>query len=268
MKKGVFLTLGLTFFAFIVLTLSLIFSTNASRYDQRFSELASLNRVYDLSTSLGTSFAEVFRANSGMSYTASSTEAIFQATLPLNFTLLNSSFTAMSDFVKLYDNKTSSADPLPKNISISIMPQGIVFWQNITENASYYTIRVENPTAFSFVMNIPNSNITSCNTSYTSGTFSLYAYAVGYNGTSCNTTLLVNPSLNSYIGITTNSGSVVVRLSNYSASLHAGKTKVGFTSRVSYNDVVGIKEILELNQLVNVSIPSLSAKSIRNVRIA
>lgn len=283
MKKGVFFTLGLTFFAFIVLSLSFIFANNSIRYDERFVELVSINRVYDLGYSVQSSIAEMFQLESGLTYTVNSAEAIFQLTYPLNFTKLNNSFNELNDFVKANDNKSVSIEPMPRNLSLTIIPHGIIFWQNITQNASYYTKgngeEENNPISYSFLMDLPDINITSCNSSYSSGTFKFYVSAVGSNGTACNVTLSVNPQQTSSIGVTAGTSAIVARVSNYDASLNVGKAKIALTTRVGYNaiteeeddeeeeNVYGQREKIELNQKVNVTIKGLIVRSFSNVRL-
>jgi len=266
MKKAVFFTLGLTMFAFIVLSLSFLFAENASRYDERFIELVSINRVYDLDASLQTSFSKIFSTKSGMSYTASTTEAIFQHKLPLDYATLNNEYQKFRNFAQAENNKIV-IDALPRNISLKISEIELRYWQNITKNISYFTPSNKNPSSYSFVLDFFETNISSCNSSSTaSGNFSLSVAATGGNSTTCNLTLSINPNLQASVGIDLGSNALTVQFSNYVASVEAINNNVSVTSRVKYS--ANIKPKIELDSKINITIPYLIARRYGNIRIA
>lgn len=59
-RKGVFLTLGITFVSILVLTLASLVLRNAESSEERMTELAALDRIYNLDRSLGTIYKEIF----------------------------------------------------------------------------------------------------------------------------------------------------------------------------------------------------------------
>lgn len=265
MKKAVFFTLGLTMFAFVVLSLSFLFAENASRYDERFSELASINRVYDLDASLQSSLSKLFSQKSGMAYTASTTEAIFQHNLPLNFGSLNNNY---KEFVQHANDKNINLSFLPLNVSLRVSEIELVYWQNTTKNISYFTPTNKTPTSYSFILDFFEINITSCNSSSSSpGNFSLYAAATGGNSFSCNTTILIDPLQQASIGIGLGTQSLTVQFSNYVASVEALNNTASLISRARYANT-GIKPKIELGSTINITIINLIASKYGNIRIA
>lgn len=266
MKKAIFFSLGLTMFAFVVLTLSLIFAENASRYDNRFAELASINRIYDLDTSLQKAISKLFSLDSGMTYTASYTEAVFQQDFPLNFTELNASYNTFRNFIIIRE-KNIAIDTLSSNVSLKVSPQGILYWQNLSRNSSHFSSNNQKPTSYYFIIDFLELNITGCSSSSFSGNFSFSVAAVGGNGSSCNMTLSVNPDQYSSATVSAGSKNVVAEISNYSAAVIAGSSKIYSTSRVRYADMDGILEIIGLTTHVNITIPGLIAKKYGEIRI-
>jgi len=58
-RKGVFLTLGITFVSVIILTLASLILRNAESSEERITELASFDRLYNLDRSLGKVYKEI-----------------------------------------------------------------------------------------------------------------------------------------------------------------------------------------------------------------
>lgn len=267
MKKAVFFTLGLTMLAFVVLSLSFIFAENSVRYDERFMELVSINRAYELDASLQNSFSKLFSDRSGMAYTASNTEAIFQNVLPLNFKTLDDEYTKFKEYATASDRNVNVTS-LPRNVSLKVSGIDLIYWQNITKNISYFTPTNQMPSSYAFIMDFFEVNITSCNSSYSaSGNFSLYVAASGGNSSTCNITLTINPLQQASIGIGLGTRSLIVQFSNYAASVEALNNNVSLTSRAKYSDI-GINPIIELDSWINVTIPHLIARKYGNIRIA
>ncbi len=266
MKKAVFFTLSLTMFAFIVLSLSFIFAGNAATDDARFMELASINRIYDLDTSLQNSFSKIFSLDSEMTYTASTTEAIFQQKIPFNFTRLNNSFNNLRNFA-IYNDKNVQVGLLPNNVSLRVSQAGIVNWQNISKNITEFMRTNSTPKSYSFIIDFFEINITSCSSSSASGNFSFSVAATGGNGTSCNQTLSINPLQDASVEISLGTKSLTVLFSNYSASVNARDNKVALTSRINYADT-GVKPKIFLESKINITVPGLIAKKYGDLRIA
>lgn len=267
MKKAVFFTLGLTMLAFVVLSLSFIFAENSERYDIRFMELASIGRIYDLDASLQSSFSRLFAEKSGMTYTASNTESIFQNKLPLDFNNLDNEYTKFQKYATAIDRNVNVTS-LSRNVSLKVSDMGLIYWQDITKNISYFTPTTKMPSSYAFILDFFEVNITSCNSSSSaSGNFSFYVAASGGNSSICNVTLLINPLQQASIGIGLESKSLTVQFSNYVASVEALGNNVSLTSRAKYTDI-GIKPTIELDSKINVTIPNLIARIYGNIRIA
>lgn len=266
-KKGIFFTLGLTLFAFVILALSLNYAKNSSSYDLKFLELSTAGRIYDLDQSLENSLASLFSDFSSMTYTASSSEAIFQYNLPYNFTRLNQSYQTFRQFANSQGNP-NLVSPLQNNLSISVQPMGILFWQNLSRNSSHISYTINPPTSYSIDLNFFEANITSCTPSFSSGNFSLGVFAVGGNGSSCSYNSSINPVSLGSLQIGSTKGSFTLQVSNYSLSLIATNSSVAVTSRVGYNGNPSFLETLELLTPINVSIPGLIASKISPIRLS
>lgn len=266
-KKAIFFTFGLTLFAFVILALSLNYAKNSSSYDLKFLELAAAGRVYDLDQSLQNSLSSLFSEYSSMSYTASSSEAIFQYNLPYNFTRLNQSFQTYRQFANSQGN-TQLVSPLQNNLSIAVQPIGILFWQNLSRNTSYISYTINPPTSYSVDLNFFEVNITGCTPSFPSGNFSFAVYAVGGNGSSCSYNTSINPVSLNTLQISLTKGSFILQVSNYSLSLIASNSSVAVTSRVGYRGDLSFLETLDLLTPINVSIKGLIASKISPIRLS
>lgn len=266
MKKGVFFTLGLTIFALIFLALSFTYTNNLSQYDKRFIEQTGISRVYDLDTSIQKSVSKLFLLDSGMTYTASPTQAIFQQNLPFNMTPLNTSYTVFRNFA-VSNDKNVQLETLNKNFSLVILPLGIVYYQNLSRNSSSFLPTDKKPTAYSYDISLFEANVTSCNSSYTAGSFSFSVVATGGNGSYCNIGIAVDPLLSASIGVSHTGGSLTISLANYSSEVVAGKSKFATTSTVTYNEVPLSLETIELQRRLSIIIPGVFASKSSFIRI-
>ena len=70
-KRGAFLTLGITFVSITVLTLAALILRNAEMSEERISEFAIMDRVYNLDKSVGISYKRMVEESAGFNFSVS-----------------------------------------------------------------------------------------------------------------------------------------------------------------------------------------------------
>lgn len=207
-KRGLFFTLGLGLFAFVILSLSIIASKHFGTYDDRFIELIAFNRMSDIDQSLQGSIKEIFEATSGIGIGVTPTQVTFEQQIPLNFARFNSSAETFYNYAVSNDRKISmDFSDVRKSLPIWIRPNNILYSQNISQN--YITIMPSstNIGGYSIRVSLGNSlNITSCSKSMSQGIDDLTIEIIGSNGTSCSSAMQAN--ISSANNVTANSVSV------------------------------------------------------------
>lgn len=110
-KKGILFTIGLMLLALIVLALAVLIFHTTQKFEDIVTELAVLDRVYDLSTSIEKSLIDTFYLKSGISISITDNDVSFEETLP------NTDYAELSDSLTSF--KTSLETDFP-NIDLTI----------------------------------------------------------------------------------------------------------------------------------------------------
>ncbi len=209
-KRGSFFTLGITFFALVVLSLAIIASSNLASYDTRFSEAVTLHRLYDLDSSTQEAVRIIFQQESGIDIALTQNSTSFSQSLPLNnrdFSVKLKSFGDFvennENFVKLNFTVTNESTPL------IVKPWGIMYKQSYSSNA-VEVLNTLRATSYSFTVSFTQENLTSCSSSLVAGSVPLSFTATGTNGTQCLYSQDIDPSGDSTIDV----NSVELRINN------------------------------------------------------
>jgi len=132
-SKGVLLTLGITFISLIVLSFATLILRNAENSDLRLTELASIDRIHTLSSSLE--------------------RALFRSYLPLtgiNLTLNNDTIVLVKD-MKRSGSPNYYTPPDTTDAVILAMKTSDVFVQHMAESLTYKTTTLANPLGFIYI---------------------------------------------------------------------------------------------------------------------
>ena len=155
-KKGILLTLGITFLALVVLALATLILRNAESSEERLVELAGMDRLYNLGSSLERSVAESVTPFTGLQFNLTNESIGVGRTFygfpdrtllseignQFRFKLVVVAF--VQDYIRAVSRGVNSlvdTDPSPDKIILTFKPTNILFWLshgrlNLTDNAA------------------------------------------------------------------------------------------------------------------------------------
>ncbi|MEK6817125.1 MAG: hypothetical protein AABY09_05905 [Nanoarchaeota archaeon] len=235
-KKGIFFTLGLGMFAFVILSLSIVASRHFGSYDDRFIEMIAFNRMSDLDMSLQDSIRELFREDSGISIGVAQSQAMFDQHLPLDMTELNLSMGLFNEYVVSNDrNIKLNLSEVRKSLPLWIKPSNIVYSQNLSQRSITIMPSEMNIAGYSITVNLEGpQNITSCVKASAAGAYNLSIDIIASNGTSCG--MAWSADITQYNNISAN-GISVATISGGGIKVSTSGTNATVSSKVSLQGV-------------------------------
>lgn len=147
-KRGVLLTLGITFLSLVVLALATIVLRNAESSEDRLVELAGIDRLYNLGSSTERTLALALYPYTGLNVTVSNVTLVIERQMypypDKTLWSLDPSFfdyqliirLIYSEYLKSVSknvNSVAEANPLTRSIRLDISPVNFFYWLN-TEN--------------------------------------------------------------------------------------------------------------------------------------
>ncbi|MAG08758.1 hypothetical protein CMO89_04740 [Candidatus Woesearchaeota archaeon] len=253
-KKGFLFALGLTFLALVVMALAILIFHNAQKSEGIISELAVLDRIYDLDTSIQQSLQEIFNLKSDIIINITNNSISFLEELPnSNAETFNNS---IMDFQEMTNSNLSDVN-ITINGTINELPLTIMPYDITYRHVNFGDRRIEvipeqiNFDRYSVFVLIDNQNLTSCDWGTTLGTFNLTIEATGQYATNCFDSQLID--LSEENNITINDGAVNIEIDNNIMAIVVNNAS-GITADVK---TTIIKDDIDIDYI---EIPSVNTK--------
>lgn len=238
-KKGALFTLGFTFLALVLLSLSILIFHNAQKAEETINHIIVLDRVYELDNSLQKSLSKIFNLKSGILINKTNDSISFQEDLP-NSNSFTSSMNSFKGFIESnFSNINLTIENITTELPLQITPYNIIYKHiNFGDRQIRVIPEQINFNGYSVEM-IINTNVTSCNwNTGSSGSFVFSVSVKNQEGLGCSNSFLIDPS--GIDELTTNSGAVNI------------KNEDG-TLSISIDDASGINANVKTTILVDTS---------------
>ena len=211
-KKGALFTLGFTFLALVLLSLSLLIFHNAQKAEETINHIIVLDRVYELDNSLQKSLSKIFNLKSGILINKTNDSISFQEDLPnTNSNSFTSSMNSFKGFIESnFSNINLTIENITTELPLQITPYNIIYKHiNFGDRQIRVTPEQINFNGYSIEM-IINTNVTSCNwNTGSSGSFTFSISVKNQEGLGCSNSFSIDPS--GIDELTTNSGAVNIK---------------------------------------------------------
>lgn len=225
MKKGILMSLGMTFLIFSLYYLTLTIAHYHQDESNLFNEIAPLQRLGELDTSLQLAVKRTFMDSLSLDLNIINGALIITQPLPLNSSNLATNLDALKSFVEgNFSGVNVTVSDLKKSSQVMIMPANFSYEQDYSANTTIINVTDLNATSYDIAFQF-YSNITSCSNSVTAGTFNLTVRAYGFSNTSCIVSKLVNIQGTNSVDInnlridSTSLGGLIIRGRNEQADL-------------------------------------------------
>jgi len=194
-NKGVFFTLGLTLFALVVLSLGILVLNYSTSDEDTVATLNTIDRMYELKTSIEHGFSQIFNAKSGITVNITNQTVEFKENLPnANNGSFNTKMTSFEDFVERnFPNVAIDLLEIKNEVPLIITPSNVTYRH---KDFGGKEIRIEGKGILSYKITvIISENITGCEIDdFEPGNTNLSMFAFGTFGTSCVVSERVDPS--------------------------------------------------------------------------
>ena len=214
-KRGALFTLGFTFLALVILSLSLLIFHSAQKSEETITNLVVLDRVYELDTSLQQSLKDIFNLKSGILINISNNSVSFQEGLPnTNSNSFSSSMNSFKGFIESnFSNINLTIDNVITELPLNLAPFNITYKHlNFGDKEIQVIPEQINFNGYSVTMVI-NTNVTSCNWNIeSSGSFTFSVSVKNQEGLGCSNSFSIDPS--GIDELTTNNGAINIKVKN------------------------------------------------------
>ncbi|MEA2036063.1 MAG: hypothetical protein U9O94_01035 [Nanoarchaeota archaeon] len=214
-KKGFLFALGLTFLGFIVLTLSVFIFHNSQEYEEIMSQLAVLDRVYDLDVSIQEALGYTIGLESGIMVNITEEGVSFEEDLPNNNRQgFNSSIKGFKGFIESNLSNIGLTITNIDELPLKIMPNDI----NYKHRDDWSSIEVI-PDSINFdgySLQITTDKNVSCIWDVNSGSFNLSLEVIGDSSSCSKQTETIDPSVDNEVRVESigEGDIIVIRVTN------------------------------------------------------
>ena len=265
-KKGVFLALGLTFLALVLLSLGILVLNYSTSDEDTVVTLNIVDRVYELKSSIERGFFQIFNAKSGIIVNITNQTIEFKENLPnANNGSFSAQMTSFEDFVERnFPNVAIEIVEIKKEVPLIITPSNVTYRH---KDFGGKEIRIEGKGMLSYKITvIISENVTGCTIEdFDPGNTNLTIFAFGTFGTNCMASQLVDPSRDTEIEIDGVGGE------NISIDLNNNIMKIKAKGSATVHSVLGFNTTQQLHieypEALNIDYPDFGVNLKTAIRI-
>lgn len=214
-KKGVLLTLGLSFLALSVLALSVLIFHNTYKSEEITSRLAIFDRMYDLDNSIQGGLKDILVYGSGINITIGESDVMFRQRIPNpKRAVYNRTMQSFKSYVETnFRNVALNIGGMSNMVVLRILPSDIEYRHNLSASTISLIPASTAPKYYELNFTIYGMNITApSNCNLATGTFSLNIYSKDDRGNSYSCLNSIDPSAETHFITPSSGGDIEIRV--------------------------------------------------------
>ncbi len=263
MKKGILITLGLTFFVLVILSLATVIYHYNLTSDQRLLEAAALERIYNLDKSIEKGLWDLYNSSAGITIITSQTSTrinvTFSELLPNNQSIFSAATLSFANYINTFDPSVIvNASLLSTELPLIIHPYNINYHHPDSTQVRIIPGDYTEIASYNFLVHTGEANITGI-TTFFPGSLSVNIKAIDNFGNQQSFSDTVDPTLlaNS-LSITTSHGSIVFNITNPGIMAIISKASNPITLNTTLDLIATPSTKLEIRFPSNTTIINLS----------